>query len=259
MKKFLSLLFVLPFLTACGFEVVDTGHRGCLTRFGAVTETPLPEGFQSYNPFTENVVELNVQTNKLTADMETYTQDVQQAKLKMTVNYNLSPSATCVMYRDVGMDWDDKLILQVVAGALKETIGKWTAEQLVGNRDKAAAEAFANIKTQLAEKNIVVTGFEINDIEYTHEFEQAVEAKVVAIQSAHAEKNKTVQIEEQAKQTIATAQAAAESMRIKAHALEANPKLVEYEAVQKWNGTFCEQGATCMFGTGAMPFINLSK
>jgi prohibitin 2 len=253
-NKFQLCLIVLlaGCLGGCGFEVVDTGHRGCLTRFGAVTVEPLAEGFQTYNPFTQNVVELNVQTNKFTADMETYTQDVQQAKLKMTINYNLMPSATCTTYRDIGREWDDKLIPQVVAGALKEVIGKWTAENLIANRDRAATEAMENIKTQLALVSVNVSGFEINDISYEDEFERAVEAKVVAVQKAHAEKNKTVQIEEQAKQTIASAQAEAESMRIRARALESNPKLVEYEAVQKWNGIL----PTMMMGN-AVPFINI--
>ncbi len=254
MRKLLTLAFLLPFLTACGFEVVDTGHRGCLTRFGAVTEAPLPEGLEFYNPFTQNITEMNVQTSKWTTDMETYTQDVQQAKLNLTVNYNLMYAAACTTYRDVGRDWHNVLIPQVVAGSLKETIGKWTAENLVSNRDRAAAEAFENIKSQLALANINVSGFEISDISYKDEFENAVEDKVVAIQNAQAEKNRTVQVEETAKQTIAKAKAEAESMRIRAHALESNPKLVDYEAVQKWNGIL----PTMTMGN-SIPFINITK
>ena len=46
--------------------------------------------------------------------------------------------------------------------------------------------------------------------------------------------------------------AEAEAMRIKATALERNQKLVEYEAVQKWNGELPEY-----MGSGAVPFLNL--
>ena len=41
-------------------------------------------------------------------------------------------------------------------------------------------------------------------------------------------------------------------MRIKANALERNPKLVSYEAVQKWDGTLPQY----MMGD-AVPFINI--
>ncbi len=241
--KLLSTLLLLVLVGCCGgcgMEVVDTGHRGVKVKWGEVVGESLPEGLYFYNPFTTDITELNVQTDKRTEDMQTYTQDVQQADLRVTLNYNLEPASAHLIYRDVGTDWADKLIPQVVAGALKETIGKWTAENLVGNRDKAAAAAYDAIKAQLAEKHIVVTGFEVNDVSYTDAFERSVEDKVVAIQKAIEEKNRTVQIEEQAKQTITSAQAEAKSIQIRADALANSPKLVEWERVkmmkEKWDG-----------------------
>ena len=62
----------------------------------------------------------------------------------------------------------------------------------------------------------------------------------------------TIQVEEQAKQTKIKAQAEAEAINIKAKALEANPNLTTYEAVQKWNG----QMPQYMLGN-SIPFVNL--
>ena len=59
---------------------------------------------------------------------------------------------------------------------------------------------------------------------------------MIAEQAALEEANKTKQVEQQAKQTVTQAKAEAESMRIRANALASNPKLVSYEAVQKWDG-----------------------
>ena len=81
---------------------------------------------------------------------------------------------------------------------------------------------------------------------------RAVEAKMVAQQKAIEEQNRTVQIQQQANQTVITAKAAAESMTIRAQALEQNPKLVEWEAVQKWNGVLPVYSLA-----GAVPFINV--
>ena len=49
-------------------------------------------------------------------------------------------------------------------------------------------------------------------------------------------KNETVRIEEEAKQTVKTAQAEAEAMRIKSQALSQNKGLVEFEIAKKWDG-----------------------
>jgi len=60
---------------------------------------------------------------------------------------------------------------------------------------------------------------------------------------------------EQTAESVAadTAKANAESMTIRANALSQNPKLVEWEAVQKWNGEL----PNYMLG-GATPFINMT-
>ncbi len=252
MKK-LILIAALPLtLSACGFEVVDTGHRGVKTTFGEVVSESLPEGFYTYNPLTSTIVELDTRTQRWQDSTETYTKDVQQAKVGFVLNYGLDSSAAHIIYKEVGYDWADKLVPQVVYGSLKEVIGKWDAVDLISNRNKAQAEAMGAILSNLKIKHISVTSFEITDIAYSREFEVAVEAKVVAQQKAIEEKNRTEQIREQADQKLLSAKAEAESIKIRAQALESNPRLVEWEAVQKWDGKMPQY----MLG-GATPFISL--
>jgi len=81
-----------------------------------------------------------------------------------------------------------------------------------------------------------------------------VEQKVIAQQKAIEEQNRTKQIEEQARQKVLSAEAEAKSMQIRAQALEQNAKLVQWEAVQKWNGVLPQY----MLGGSAVPFINLN-
>jgi len=94
--------------------------------------------------------------------------------------------------------------------------------------------------------------FQLVDIDFDDDFENAIKEKQVAEQQALKAKNVTIQIEEQAKQTKIRAEADAEAIRIKAKALESNPKLVEYEAVQKWDGKMPQY----MMGN-SLPLINL--
>ena len=101
------------------------------------------------------------------------------------------------------------------------------------------------------------------DLGFHDEFEKAVEAKVKAEQDAARVKNQTVQVEEEAKQsvikaqaeadsTLARAKAEAASIQIRAQALSQNQRLVEWEAIQKWNGTLPQYMLT-----NTMPFLNL--
>jgi regulator of protease activity HflC (stomatin/prohibitin superfamily) len=247
------IAIIVVSVAGCGIKVVDTGQRGIQTRFGKIASESLPEGLYFYNPLTSNIVEIDTRVQRQDGETESYTRDVQQATIKYTLNYRLQQDKAHVMYRDVGRDWEQKLIPQVVLGTLKEVVGKWDAVDLIANRDKAGATAFEAIRSNLADRFVEVSRFEITDIAYTHEFENSVEQKVIAQQKAIEEQNRTKQIEEQARQKVLSAEAEAKSMQIRAEALEQNAKLVEWEAVQKWNGVLPQY----MLG-GATPFINLN-
>jgi regulator of protease activity HflC (stomatin/prohibitin superfamily) len=248
------IAIVVVSVAGCGIKVVDTGHRGIKTTFGKVVSESLDEGIYFYNPITSNIVEMDTRVQRQDGETDTYTRDVQQAAIKYTLNYRLQQNAAHIMYRDIGRDWDQRLIPQVVLGTLKEVVGKWDAVDLISNRDKAANTAFEQIRSNLGERNVEVSRFEITDIAYTREFENSVEQKVIAQQKAIEEQNRTKQIEEQARQKVLSAEAEAKSMQIRAEALEQNAKLVEWEAVQKWNGVLPQY----MLGSGATPFINLN-
>ena len=249
-----AIAIVVVSVAGCGIKVVDTGQRGIKTRFGEVVSEALPEGLYFFNPFTSAIVEMDTRVQRKDGETDTYTRDVQQSVIKYTLTYRLQQNAAHIMYRDVGRDWDDKLVPQVVLGTLKEIVGKWDAVDLISNRDKAASAAFEQIRANLGKYNVEVSRFEITDIAYTHEFENSVEQKVIAQQKAIEEQNRTKQIEEQARQKVLSAEAEAKSMQIRAEALEQNAKLVEWEAVQKWNGVLPQY----MLGSGATPFINVT-
>lgn len=252
-KKLLGVLFLGATLTGCGFEVVDTGHRGVETKFGKVVSESLPEGLYFYNPFTSDIHEMDVRIQKLEGKASTYTRDVQQASVGVALTYSLNKDKVHLTFSEYGRDYEEKVIPQAVEGALKAIIGTWDAVDLISNREKARAQVEEMLAEALATKNVTVQKLEIVNIDYNDEFEKAVENKVTAIQRAIEASNKTKQIEEEAKQKVIAAKAEAESMKIRAQALTQNKSLVEYEAVQKWDGKMPQ----FMMGNGATPFINL--
>ena len=133
---------VVVSVAGCGIKVVDTGQRGIETRFGKVVSESLPEGLYFFNPLTSTIVEIDTRVQRSDGETDTYTRDVQQADIKYTLNYRLQQNAAHLMYRDIGRDWEQKLIPQVVLGTLKEVVGKWDAVDLISNRDKAGNTAF---------------------------------------------------------------------------------------------------------------------
>lgn len=236
--KFKSLLLV-PLLAlglqGCA-EVVDSGYTGVKRTFGEIQEQTYPAGVYFYNPFTSSMFEVDNRVQRLDGSTPTYTKDVQQADIKYVVNYNLEPSASARIMIDVGRDYEQKVVNQVLAGKLKDVIGQWNAIDLIANRGKAAIQIQESMSTELAKYGITIRNVELTDIGYQAQFEKAVEDKVTAVQRAEEAKNNTVRVQEEANQRIIAAEADAKAMQIKTAALKQSQSLVLYEAVQKWNG-----------------------
>lgn len=254
MKKILSLVLCL-ILTACG-EVIDTGNRGVRTWFGDVTsEKPLSEGLYFYLPVAGNIVEYECKTQVYTGTFSTYTKDMQPSEIEIAINYSLNRDEVALLHKEVGKSYERTVLRPRIEADVKDIIGQWDAASLVANREKASQQILELMKVNLNERHIVVESVSIKNIDYSDAFERAIEAKVVAKQKAEEAKNRTIEVEETAKQKVISAEAEAKSMQIRSQALSQNKNLVEYEAVQKWDGKL----PVNIYGSAPIPFINTLK
>lgn len=247
-------LFII-FVVICNpIAMVGVGERGVKVTLGKVSDESYGEGIHLITPFISKIKNMDVKTQKRHMETAVYTKDIQQARITYVINYNLQPANVYKMYREVGMGYEDTILMPAVEGTIKDVIGKWNAQDLVANREKATKEILSKLQKHLNDNYINVTDFQMVGINYSEVFERAIENKVTAEQEALKAKNKTVQIQEEAKQKLISAEAEAKSMSIRAHALTQNKALVEYEAVQKWDGKLPEY----MLGN-SIPFINVNN
>lgn len=242
------------FLVMCNpFVMVGPGERGIKIRLGEVQPEVYGEGLHVIFPFIQKFKTMDVRIQKNTLKTSVYTKDIQQAGITYVINYHVQQDRVNKLFQEVGMEYVSKILTPVVEGTIKDIIGKWNAQDLIANREKATGDILLKLQTQLKDNYINVTDFQMTEISYSDVFEKAIEAKVTAEQEALKAKNKTVQVEEEAKQKVIAAEAEAKSMSIRAQALTQNKSLVEYEAVQKWDGKMPQY----MMGN-SIPFINIA-
>ncbi len=241
-------------LSACGFEIVDTGYRGVKTTFGEVIGEPLPEGLHFYNPFTSDITEIEVREQLLKGTTQCFTKDTQTVTVEYAVTYYPDPLKVTSLFKEFGRDYEQKIVVPKLLGSVKDVIGQQIADELVGKRDIVRGKAQQEVKEAVSLRGITISSVDFTNLDFDDAYEQAVEQKVVAIQNAAKAKNETVTFEEKAKQTVVSAKAEAESMKIRSQALKENKGLIEYEAVQKWNGVL----PTYMMGSST-PFINIGN
>ena len=232
---------------------ISPGFRGTLVTLGNVHQSSFNNGIGFKWPFISSMKETDVRTQVLTDTAITYTKDIQTATIGFTMTYNVVPENVHSLYEKIGTDYRTKLIIPYLQDAIKDVVGGWVAQDLVANRDKARTQIMSVLQHKIDKRYIQNISFQITNLDYSDNFEQAIENKVIAEQKAQEAVNNTKRIQEEANQKVISAKADAEAMSIKAQALEKNQRLVDYEAVQKWDGKMPQY----MLGGGAMPFINL--
>ncbi len=249
----LALLALLAVVTLfSSFYTIKSTERGVLSTFGKISSGVIDDGLHVKIPFIQTVKKVNVQQKKFDGNENSYTRDVQTSEVQYTINYDLVRENVNNLIKNVGDDYHNRIVVPFIRSAMKQAFGNFAATEIVENRDAVRREIENTLRHTLDSNYFLNIQFQLVNIDFDDDFENAIKEKQVAEQQALKAKNVTIQIEEQAKQTKIRAEADAEAIRIKAKALESNPKLVEYEAVQKWDGKMPQY----MMGN-SLPLINL--
>ncbi|MDQ3837485.1 MAG: SPFH domain-containing protein, partial [Thermoproteota archaeon] len=98
---FIILIVVL----ASAIRIVDAGYRGVLLSFGAVdTSLSLNEGIHFVVPFRDNVVQMEVRTQKIVENAASASRDLQDVSTQVALNYHINPDTAQVLYQQLGFD-----------------------------------------------------------------------------------------------------------------------------------------------------------
>ena len=176
------LALILIILILSSFTSVPAGFTGVPVTFGKVADYTLDSGFHVKAPWTE-VIKMDNRIQKHTVTMSAFSKDIQETAVVYTVNYQISKNDAMTIYRTIGREYFDTVIAPNISEAVKTATAHYTAEGLINNRDKLAAEIEDILTGLLARYNIEIVGTSIEDLDFTDAFTNAVEAKQVAAQN----------------------------------------------------------------------------
>ena len=238
-------------------ETIDSGERGVKVTWGKVDENQiLTEGLNFKIPIMQKIVPYSIRTQKLEMKTAAFTKDIQNVQLDMVVNYSIDPNAVTKIYKQYGTNVEELVIKPTILDEVKNDLGKWEAAQLVENREKSSTTIEERLRAELAKKHIKVIDFRYRDIDFSDEFERAIEEKVTAGQKVLTERNRSAQEEEKSRQAVIRAEAEAkkiglmakanadatkiqaeaeaEALRLKSSALTDNVLILS--GIERWNG-----------------------
>ena len=239
-KVIIPVVAVLAVLIVAlnSFVVVEAGHTGVVVTLGAVNEGVLQEGMHLKAPFVQDVVKIDNRIRKLEVTTEAFSKDLQSVDTVLAINYRVDTSKSYSIYKNIGADYENVLVVPAVNEVLKAITATYTAEESVTNRALISEGLIVGLNEKLNDIGLYVTDVNIIDFDFSDAFINAIEEKQVAQQQL-------LKAETEKQTKITNAQADAEAVKIKANAeAEANEtisksltnQVIENKKIEKWNG-----------------------
>ncbi len=245
--------------------IVDAGFRGVLLHWNAVdlTQPPLSEGLHFVIPFQDHVVQVEVRTLKFEKESASASRDLQTVKTTVTINYSPEAERVHKLYQELGLDYQNRIIVPAIDETVKQVTANYNAEALITKRPQVKQDIESAIRDRLQLFDIKTDVVSITDFQFSPLFESAIESKVEAEQKALQAENDLRRIEVEARQleaqavgtanaNIAEAKGEAEAISIINKALEENPHYFEWLKIQRWDGRL-----PLVVGEDGMPFISI--
>ena len=259
------ILIIVGVVATASVKIVDSGHRGVLLHWNAVdlTQPPLEEGLHFVVPFQDEVVNIEVRTLKYANDARSASKDLQTVETTVTVNYHPDKESVHRLYKNLGLDYENRVIQPAIEETVKQVTANYNAEELITKRPLVKQDIESSIRDRLNQFDVVTEVISITDFEFSPLFAQAIESKVEAEQKALKAENDLRRIEVEALQreanaiglanaNIAEAKGEAEAIAIINKALAENPNYLEWLKTQAWDGKL-----PLVVGEGGTPFIQI--
>ena len=218
-----AVSLVCLLLVPSSFHQVEVGQIAVVKSLGKVVGTRAPGTYFDFYLINDYIY-FDTTIQKLDVDTVSYSSDAQTMEIQMTVQYKIDPTKVIdILTEYTNMDSLASRIEKVADDQVKSVLSKYTAMKIIETRAAISPEVERVIKEAVGDKYYsTVTAVNLTDIQFTDEFEKAVEDKVVAEQQKEAAITKAEQELEvaklQAQAKIEAARGDAESQKIIASA-----------------------------------------
>lgn len=218
--------------------VVNAGHTGVVVTLGKVNEGVLQEGLHFKAPFVQKIVKIDNRIVKLEVETEAFSKDLQTVETTLAINYRVDTAKSYSIYKNIGANYEQVLVVPAVNEVLKAITAQYTAEESVTNRALISDGLVQGLNDKLNNIGLYITDVNIINFDFSEAFITAIEEKQVAQQQL-------LKAETEKQTAITNAEAEAETLRIKAEAeAEANNKIkaslnediIRSKFYDKWDG-----------------------
>lgn len=240
------LLLGLVLLPRC-LLVVQPGFEAVVfNRLVGIEMTPRREGIHLLIPVlqfptlydvrtqTYNMASQNEERNVKTDDSLTaLTADGQRVDLDISVRYRADPTQVAVIHQNVGPNYLNKVIRPASQAVVRNVIARYSAIGVYSDqRAEIQSETEQELGALMEPEGLVLQGLLLRNVEFSKEFQSAIEAKQIAEQDKQREVFRVEQAELIKQRMIVKAEGDAQAILLKGEALHNNPDVIQLEYIR---------------------------
>lgn len=258
-KIIVGIIIIFVIVLLASITTVPTGYVGVKTRFGKVQEDVIQEGLNTKAPFIEKIVKIDCRTQKIELESATATKDLQEVTFKIAVNFNINKQTANELYKTTGKNYVDIIVNPSILESIKAVTAQYKADELITKRSEVSNKMQDTLKEKIETKGFNVVDFNIIDLDFSKEYNEAIEKKQVAEQQAKQAEYELQKAKVENEKKIENAKAEAEVMRLQNQeitdkTLQLKKLEIQEALINKWNG----QLPTTSLGDN-IPMLNLNK
>jgi regulator of protease activity HflC (stomatin/prohibitin superfamily) len=181
--KIFSLFVVIFSLTGCA--IVRQGEVGVKRTLGKYSNEAYTEGLKIYNPLLSSIVRVPTQTENLEVSLNLPSKEGLNIFAEVSILYNVIGSQAPDLLRNVGMFYEENVILPVFRSSIADVSARFYAKDMhTGQRSEIELAIQKKMSSLLEDKGISIEAVLFKSIQLPRNLARAIEEKLQAEQKA---------------------------------------------------------------------------